>query len=557
MTNLGQSLLAGARLLAGCEVDPELNSTSHNEALGAEEQMETLMLTKLGYVPPPAFSRPSAPSQTMRPPRPAVRSSAFVLSLLATLAAGCAFAPEDADGEETVTSEVAGLTAEEKLGLAMRFAPVFFQDIDDSNAKADYLTKFNFDGDYVGVNNWANLDNFTTVPAHVYWSLSETTTHYFIGYYTFHPRDWLDHVSVMGAGYHENDLEGVMLAVKKTSAGGQVVGMISEAHGDLNSYALPGTTAGSTGLSTPLSFQGGTHPRVFIEAKGHGVVACDAAKCSTVNDRVVYVVASAPQSPNPDVDSWTQTVGYGLISMDATTGDRGFWAMRDEICSNCTFGSWGKIRGINGKGTDNASGPWTWDDAEDGESDTGDFLCDPALMFDVRMNGPEFDSGFSHTYVDHQYRTQTLRIDAVRSDSNEDNFGGGSDIYLSVSAPGAGNGRDALVSEGVWKKNNAAVGTWNTFLYGGADAPGQRRYGSPVNSHSFCRQATGGVRVAVKDSDSGGDDSMGEVVLTGTGIQEIDLGKASVRLRLTSHRQPDASVADGTLDSSVGGTVSP
>ena len=74
--------------------------------------------------------------------------------------------------------------------IAAALAPVIYQGLGD-HPRADYLTNFDFDGDWKGDNNWKNLDNKTfPLKAYVYFSVIETTTHYYVHYAFFHPRDY-------------------------------------------------------------------------------------------------------------------------------------------------------------------------------------------------------------------------------------------------------------------------------------------------------------------------------------------------------------------------------
>src|SRR5215203_5798959 len=95
--------------------------------------------------------------------------------------------------------------------LAYRWAPVHYQDTDDSHAKADYITRVNYDGNYICTDNWQNLDK-GDLSAYVYYSVVETSTHWFIVYAFFHPRDWTDHPFDQE---HENDMEGILEVIKK------------------------------------------------------------------------------------------------------------------------------------------------------------------------------------------------------------------------------------------------------------------------------------------------------------------------------------------------------
>jgi hypothetical protein len=74
--------------------------------------------------------------------------------------------------------------------IAVRFAPDFHQGV-IGNERFDYITNFDFDGDWHGNNNWEHAaDTRYPMKAYVYYSVSETPTHYFVHYAAFHPRDW-------------------------------------------------------------------------------------------------------------------------------------------------------------------------------------------------------------------------------------------------------------------------------------------------------------------------------------------------------------------------------
>ncbi|HLP40548.1 MAG TPA: hypothetical protein VK465_03490, partial [Fibrobacteria bacterium] len=281
--------------------------------------------------------------------------------------------------------------------------------------KGDYITRFNYDGDYIGINNWENLDSYSSVPAYVYYAVSETATHYFIHYGIFHPRDW-DAAGRPGE-QHENDFEGLSLMVKKDGAFGTLTAMETLAHHQFNQYAAAaGIASGSESLDGEVSLYGGTHPRIFVEAQGHGVY-------------------------------------------------QGLWARRDDICETCTFGSFGRLRGDT-FGADKAMMPWAWDDSDDGPVYAGAMLCDPAAFSDTHLDGDGFDAGFSHDYVGHAYRTHTIDVFAILSNANRDLDGNGSDIYLKVTAPGSPEGTGDVMNARAWKQSNAAIGVWYDFALG-------------------------------------------------------------------------------------------
>jgi len=127
--------------------------------------------------------------------------------------------------------------------IAARFAPVFYQAIGDK-PRGDYITNFDFDGDWRGDNNWKNTDDKKfTLRGYIYYSVCETATHYFIHYAVFHPRDYkggqtkgrlLSDIIREGVDIankydptglaaeatvaHENDMEGALVVVAKSGA---------------------------------------------------------------------------------------------------------------------------------------------------------------------------------------------------------------------------------------------------------------------------------------------------------------------------------------------------
>jgi hypothetical protein len=421
-----------------------------------------------------------------------------------------------------------------------RFAPVLYQDTfpGDHDVRDDMITKFNFDGNYNGSDNVANRNAFWK-PAHVYTSFSETTTHFFLGYYFFHPYD--------EASDHSNDLEGILLAVKKRGLYGDEVAMISEAHGYLyqaakagNGTACGGTCADDGTLTFDPDSRGpgrGAHVQVFSQEGGHGVFPCNnggnSVNCFN-NDGLVYAYeAGAVETPGlTAIDkcgsghenmgaATTPACGYGLIALEESGGqppsspwvDQGFWYLQNEIApSGKPFSSYFGFAAGGG------NPPWQWDDPNDGNAYITDWLCDPAMLFDVELNGAPFNSGFSHTYVDHKYFTHSIEIGQVYSNVPRD-------IYANITASGT-SGKDLVLNEQAWKKNGATG--WNNFSYGGNDAEGQRLFGDTVKKHYFCRlsstAANGStVTVQVRARTSSGSNLIGTPITIGPSTMVYDV----------------------------------
>ena len=158
--------------------------------------------------------------------------------------------------------------------VAARFAPIFYQALGDK-PRSDYITNFDFDGDWRGDNNWEHTDDKTfPLRAYIYYSVSETQTHFFIHYAVFHPRDYKggerkglilseiiregtkrgrehDPTGLMAeAGVaHENDMEGVLIVVaKKGKNPDRVVFVEAFHHDDFAPYVAGESAAKGFGL---------------------------------------------------------------------------------------------------------------------------------------------------------------------------------------------------------------------------------------------------------------------------------------------------------------------
>lgn len=416
--------------------------------------------------------------------------------------------------------------------LARHWAPRIYQDTDTSNQVADYITNFNFDGDYNGKNNWENLERFPTVAAYVYYAVSETETHYFVHYALFHPRDWHEWLA---ADMHENDLEGISLAIEKDGSFGRLVAMETMAHDQFYQYrAVPEVEAGSETVDGEVQLFDKSHPRIFVEAKGHGVYACD-GRCDRApgGDGIIYAEAGGADSPDGPHGNFERVYAYSLIAFDADgrlDGNQGFWYRRRDICDTCTFGSWGRLRGDN-YGTDRAKLAWAWDDADDGEVYAGAMLCDPALFFDVHLDGSAFEWRFSHQYVTHEYFTHRLDVYAVRSRRQRSFWEGYPDVYVQVTASESPQGSDTVLDASGWKRDEAAAGVWYDFSRGADQATGQRKYAMRFGSHHYCRPDGAATTFAVYDSDSTTDELMGTTSTTASAYHADGLQLRDAELR--------------------------
>lgn len=296
----------------------------------------------------------------------------------------------------TTTISTAPAYAVTDSELAARWAPVHRQDTDSSNYDADYLTAINLDGDWTMNDNWeAQDDAGMPLNGRAYYSVVETSTHWFIVYSYYHPRDWSESCSDLNC--HENDLEGTLLTVRKNGTTyGKLEAAITVAHTNFYSYVPSGSTFTSgrenvDGTLRTATYGGVGHPVTFQEAKGHGLYGWDGTSFPG-GDGVIYYPSGTAERPSSGTDA---SVGYALTNVFATGG---LWERRNNTA---TFGSWGTFDGNTYK-DDAANAPWGWDDGDDGSDlPRGLLATDPAKLVLAYFDGT---GTFSTTYTRNGYR---------------------------------------------------------------------------------------------------------------------------------------------------------
>jgi hypothetical protein len=303
--------------------------------------------------------------------------------------------------------------------IAEHWAPVWYHDTDDTNYPADYITAFDFDGNTVSADNWENLDDPTAdLSAVIYWAFIETSTHWFISYLDFHPRDWANNCNpIIGEPCHENDMEGAMVVVRRDgTAFGKFEALYTEAHNTLHIHVNnPLITKASGHLEDePVTFEDGSHPELYVEAKGHGVCALYYKGTSHCNhptsgspppfpggDGIVYRYKGQAEVPSGGNDS---DVGYALVPLETT-----LWPLRFNTCgTGCTFDGTFEYAGVelakafdgDDYGDDKANPVWAWDDPSDGPVYRGDHFFRPAETLVTHLNIP---GSVAQTYTVNPY----------------------------------------------------------------------------------------------------------------------------------------------------------
>ena len=377
--------------------------------------------------------------------------------------------------------------------LAAHWAPVIYQDTDSTYYKGDYITRFDFDGDWVGNNNWENLDNYDLIWAYVYYAVIETETHYFIFYMFFHPRDWND-IPDFGLGEHENDMEGAMVVITKDgSQYGSFLLMETRAHLDFYQYTNdPNIGSKNDTVDGGVILQNG-RPTIFIEAKGHGVYAWDGTDFPGGDGVVYYYINNQTDYPTGGND---RNVSYALIpiikSLWPRRYDIGNGRMYDDpfVYSGARYGFQNEIGGAFDGDTnvaDAANPPWGMDDGNDGPVYRGDWFFDPAYTVDAHLSIP-YDFSLNYVYnpyliengpewnypsitvnspvADTYYNTRTILVDFTVNDD--------SDLYsvtvtinglLFYSSKSRGSHSFTYIapSDGVYTINITAIDIWGNY----------------------------------------------------------------------------------------------
>jgi hypothetical protein len=332
------------------------------------------------------------------------------------------------------------MTAREKelREIAERFAPVLYkrQAGTAEEHRFDYPTNFDFDGDWIGNNNWQNAaDSKYKLWSFVYYSVIEGEDHYYIHYALFHPRDW----SVVEKAYtgildklqdkykeiigekarkevefnHENDLEGALVIVDKWAEGGPaVIAASTVAHNHLLRWVTPEARhlRVTIGERKRLRLEDG-RPILYVESQKHGVHAWQGEEGSQAEP--ILVMRYGKPMEFSQVKDGEAT--YELVSIYKTWWKYG----RETREPNNTFGTvvdfgdgfctvvgarrpaceMGKIGGaIRGDyARPNASNaPWNWVDLDDKELTPGAWFFDPAYI--LRRHFGQFDSAEKYLF---------------------------------------------------------------------------------------------------------------------------------------------------------------
>jgi hypothetical protein len=281
--------------------------------------------------------------------------------------------------------------------LALRYGPIIYQRAATSK---DYITALDFDGDWIGNNNWENQPT-GDMTAYVYYSVIESETHWFLFYSLFHPRDYIQWGDCAAeGGCHENDMESIQLVVEKDgSAFGRLAVMETLAHGNIYLYTHDDDDSVAAGYlrRDGVIRQEQGHPVIFVEVAGHGIRG---RPVPSFGGQVIYRAGREAQIPDGRME---KPVAYELTPIYTS-----LWARRNDVGDGRTFDGLFSYRGrtlpaaIDGVdfGVDRANTPWGYDQASGEKLSRGDWFLDPAKAVAYHAH---FMGDFSLDYVYNPY----------------------------------------------------------------------------------------------------------------------------------------------------------
>jgi hypothetical protein len=241
--------------------------------------------------------------------------------------------------------------AANQLETVLSWAPVIYEQDGTANvpAQENVFTVFNYDQDWRSNNNRQNLAFYPPERA-MYYSLVESETHYYIGYYLYYPRD---------GNYKDREhyLSGVLVVVRKQADGtGRLDGLVTYNRREWR--WVDGSKAGKDNGRLVLTVSTDSHDLRVIG-----------------RDRPLPALGRfAPLPPGREEQvvahrvngTWIQD-GYRLVPLDE------LWQRRNDIGPGHTYGRWGYFD-TNTYFPGAAALPWIW------EYKNANWLANPAAL---------------------------------------------------------------------------------------------------------------------------------------------------------------------------------
>ncbi|SFB44878.1 pre-peptidase C-terminal domain-containing protein [Cohnella sp. OV330] len=396
----------------------------------------------------------------------------------------------DSEAYYSLDSKVTVIKPRDRV-VAEYWAPDFYQDVDtDSDyfrGLPDLIANFDLDGDMEESNNFSNARSLP-FKSYVYYSVVETETHYFIGYYLYYPAYGFKGVFLMV--YKDGSPYGKLQAVNTNGGenGRYSDGTVGPTDKPIKLTNHRPVFYASTGASSdiwgnPKWFDG---PMLtMFDGK------LDGSDSPPGGDGVRYYYNGAAQQVG-DKNGYSP-YSYELLPLEPV--------YKDQIKKQTEI-NWGIHKNyMNADGrSGNPPGEYPWGFSNPYMQEylvkEGDVLSDPVYFFDTYF----WNLGaFSTKYVDNDFFNVELRYQSVTSVKNAD--GNGNDLVLY--GPG--------LSHMQWKKNDTALNESNPIWFGGDQAEGGPRYEASINTRYFnyWKDASWEIDAYDKDLVLTGDDLLG------------------------------------------------
>jgi hypothetical protein len=305
------------------------------------------------------------------------------------------------------------------------WAPTIYQDTDNGNPGEDLFTAVDFDGEFTTANAKENMGQ--AKPAVVYYSFVKTPTHWYLGYYLYHPWRYSALWGSAGTQY-ENSMKGILLVVERDESMYGKLRLMETMVEDTFFQYMPSVSSisGSASEDGTIHYDNtGHHPIVYVHEGDHAIYG-DSYWANNVSQwevngfpedtGVVYEWGNVAETPNSDNQAG---VYYEVRSLKDE-----LWSRREDIGPSVEpFDEFGHFNSDEGYQVASRA-PWRFRDTNWTSRPHGEFLYDPADF--VRAHFANGWGTFSYEYV---YNPYAVRVDIedlfVDDPDSFDGFGAG------------------------------------------------------------------------------------------------------------------------------------
>jgi hypothetical protein len=345
----------------------------------------------------PLFSAASVPAHASSRGLACSLTPSFSQAQHRALAASSVLAPpEDPLREEARASE-----------LLLHWAPSFAREVSAAHPERDQPLPIDFDGDWDATNNWSDLSpQLQRVRPVVYGSAILTSTHAYLFFTLFYPRDWASPVCISYL-CHDNDLEVALLVVRRASPPevDELVFVETKAHREY--VALRASEIATDALGRPW---------IRVESEGHGMYPMRTSEPLTDTAQRLVPPRAADAAEARDTTSrsyelarlhdtlWARRDPASARSTLWTSGDTGFLSY-----AGARLGRRGHSLGVSMAGREFKGGvrpPWGLKGLA---GERGDWFLDPAYI--ARLQYPDWfgSKSASLEYVFHPFLDDLTR----------------------------------------------------------------------------------------------------------------------------------------------------